>query len=162
MASEHAWPVLAINSGVGRPSSALLTRVRRSLAADPRRCELAYFHHPAFSSESEHGSDERMRELWRVLYGAGVDVVLKGHEHNYERFAQLDAAGRPNARWGMREFVGTGGGTGSMVSIRDPRFAAAHRRSVWGAPHATARTCLCMEVRVDGRTLDCGRTECHR
>jgi hypothetical protein len=39
-----------------------------------------------------------------------VDVVLNGHDHDYERFAPLDPAGRPDPARGLREFVvGTGG-----------------------------------------------------
>jgi hypothetical protein len=48
--------------------------------------------------------------LWRILYAAGADVVLVGHDHLYERFAPQDPAARPDATNGIREFVvGTGG-----------------------------------------------------
>ena len=51
-----------------------------------------------------------MRDVWRILYAAGVDVVVNGHDHLYERFAPQDADGRLNAASGVREFVvGTGG-----------------------------------------------------
>ena len=146
-------------------SSALLDRVRRNLAAAPRGCELAYWHHPAFWSGTEHGSDDRMRDLWRLLYRAGVDVVLNGHEHNYERFAQLDAAGRPDARSGMRAFVvGTAGGTrlyrvgpgirGSQRRI-DDRHGVLRMR-------LRARAYAWKFVSTAGSTLDRGRTSCHR
>ena len=39
----------------------------------------------------------------------GVDVVVNGHDHDYERFAPMDAGGNVNAN-GVRAFVvGTGG-----------------------------------------------------
>jgi hypothetical protein len=48
--------------------------------------------------------------MWADMYAAGVDVVLSGHDHDYERFTPLDASGTPDARRGVREFVvGTGG-----------------------------------------------------
>jgi acid phosphatase type 7 len=51
-----------------------------------------------------------MRDLWRILYDAGVDVIVNGHDHLYERFAPPDPDGRPDATRGIREFiVGTGG-----------------------------------------------------
>ena len=51
-----------------------------------------------------------MQTLWADLYAAGVDVVLNGHDHDYERFAPQDAAGARDDAKGMREFVvGTGG-----------------------------------------------------
>lgn len=134
------------------------------MARDPRRCDLAYWHHPAFSSGTEHGSDERIRELWRVLYRAGVDVVLNAHEHNYERFAQLDGVGRPSAS-GMRAFiVGTGGGgrlyrlgsgiRGSQKRI-DNRYGVLRMR-------LRERAYAWKFVSVAGSTLDRGRTKCHR
>ena len=50
-----------------------------------------------------------MDAIWSDLVAAGADVVLSAHNHFYERFTPLDAAGRP-ARAGVREFVvGTGG-----------------------------------------------------
>jgi hypothetical protein len=51
-----------------------------------------------------------MAEMWRELYAAEVDVVLVGHDHDYERFSPLDADGYKDAKTGIREFVvGTGG-----------------------------------------------------
>jgi acid phosphatase type 7 len=82
--------------------------LRRDLAAHRTRCTLAAWHEPRFSS-GQHGPSDRSQALWEALYAGGVDVVLAGHDHDYERFAPLDANGRPDSR-GMRSFVvGTGG-----------------------------------------------------
>jgi hypothetical protein len=62
---------------------------------------LAYWHHPRFSS-GIHGSDLRNDRLWRPLYEGGADVVLVGHDHDYERFAPRDADGRVDSARGMR------------------------------------------------------------
>ncbi|GII86084.1 hypothetical protein Ssi03_40740 [Sphaerisporangium siamense] len=79
------------------------------LAAHPRRCVLAYWHHPRFSSGRAHGGDPSVGTFWKALYAARADVVLAGHEHNYERFAVLRPDGEP-AGDGLRQFVvGTGG-----------------------------------------------------
>jgi acid phosphatase type 7 len=73
------------------------------------RCTLALWHMPAFSSGLEHGPTVKMQRFWALLEGRGVEFVLNGHEHFYEAFDPLDAAGVPAAD-GMREFVvGTGG-----------------------------------------------------
>jgi hypothetical protein len=46
-----------------------------------------------------------------VLYADGVDLVLNGHEHDYERFAPLDASGAVDEARGVTEIIaGTGGG----------------------------------------------------
>jgi hypothetical protein len=65
-------------------------------------------HHPRWSS-GEHGNDPSVAEFWTTLHDAGVDVVLSGHDHDYERFAPMKADGTADAE-GVRLFVvGTGG-----------------------------------------------------
>ncbi len=51
-----------------------------------------------------------MRDIWQALYDSGAEIVLNGHEHNYERFAPQDPSGKGDPERGVREFVvGTGG-----------------------------------------------------
>jgi hypothetical protein len=51
-----------------------------------------------------------MKAVWKVLEDANADVVLAGHDHDYERFAPQDVNGRRDEAHGIREFiVGTGG-----------------------------------------------------
>lgn len=108
-----AWHVIALNSNCEKiggcgADSAQAQWLRADLAAHPARCTLAYFHHPRFSS-GPHGSTSSMDPLWRILADARADVVLSGHDHDYERFAPKDGEGRGNAD-GVRQFVvGTGG-----------------------------------------------------
>jgi len=84
--------------------------LRADLAAHPVACTLAYWHKPLFSSGSAHGNDLEIKPLWQALYEANADVILNGHDHDYERFApQTPDAAADSAR-GIREFVvGTGG-----------------------------------------------------
>lgn len=71
-------------------------------------CTLAYYHHPRFTS-GEHGNNSFMGEFWTALYDGGADVVINGHDHDYERFAAMDPSGNRDS-YGMYEFVvGTGG-----------------------------------------------------
>src|SRR5438067_801399 len=84
--------------------------LRADLAAHPARCTLAYWHHPLFTSGG-NGNSDFMRPIWQALYEAGADVVLNGHDHDYERFAPQDPGGAPDPARGIREIVaGTGGG----------------------------------------------------
>jgi len=80
---------------------------------------IAMWHVPAFSSGSTHGNSSAYRAWWNDLHAAGADIVLNGHDHDYERFAKQDPAGRADPS-GIREFVvGTGGaGTRSWGTIR--------------------------------------------
>ena len=110
---------MALNSNCGEgeircgPGSAQTKWLKEDLAAnaaDEGQCTLAYMHHPRFSSGEEHGSTPKLEPLWEALYEAGADVVLSGHEHNYERFAPQDPGGKADPQRGIREFVvGTGG-----------------------------------------------------
>jgi hypothetical protein len=71
---------------------------------------LAYFHEPLFSS-GEHGNNPQMKAFWQDLYNAGVELVLNGHDHDYERFAPMDPNGVVDNANGIREIVvGSGGG----------------------------------------------------
>jgi hypothetical protein len=99
------WHLVALNSecdaigGCG-PGSPQLAWLVADLAAHPVACTLAYWHHPRFSS-GLHGDDTQTDPLWRALAAGGADIVLSGHDHDYERFAPID---------GIRSFVvGTGG-----------------------------------------------------
>lgn len=110
-----SWHVVVLNSNCaavgGCDASSPQGRwLRSDLRVHRAVCTLAYWHHPRFSSGTEHGSDQRVAPFWQLLYRAGADVVLSGHEHNYERFAPQSPAGRLDRRRGIRQFVvGTGG-----------------------------------------------------
>jgi hypothetical protein len=81
----------------------------QDLANDAATCTLAYWHHPMFSS-AESGFNQKTLPFWKVLYANGVDVVLNGHRHVYERFAPQDPDGTVDPQNGMVEFIaGTGG-----------------------------------------------------
>jgi hypothetical protein len=105
-----AWHIVALNTMIDAdPGSPQGRWLAHDLSQNRRFCTLAYFHHPRFSSGPHHTS-ERAVDLWNALARAGVDVVISGHDHIYERFAPMDARGNVDGRNGMREFVvGTGG-----------------------------------------------------
>ncbi len=119
---------MALNSNCGEaqircsPSSTQVRWLEDDLAAnsDEGGCTLAYMHHPRFSSGAEHGSYDTVEPLWEALYDSGAEMVLSGHEHNYERFAPQDPSGKADPERGIRQFVvGTGGGV-SDYPILEP------------------------------------------
>ncbi|HWX54778.1 MAG TPA: metallophosphoesterase [Verrucomicrobiae bacterium] len=84
--------------------------LRDDLRHNSGKCILAYWHVPLFSSGDEHGNAPEMKPFWDDLYVAGADIVLNGHDHDYERFAPQNPEGSADAKNGIREFVvGTGG-----------------------------------------------------
>lgn len=109
-----AWHLIALNSNCGKAGGCVAgSPQERWLRADLRRsrakCTLAYWHHPRFSS-GLHGSDATVAPLWRALYDAGAELVLSGHDHDYERFMPQNAEGVLDRKRGIRQLVvGTGG-----------------------------------------------------
>ena len=110
-----SWHIVVLNSecvdvggcDAGSPQGKWL---RQDLADHPVACTLAYFHKPLFSSGGAHGNDPVMKPLWDALYAANADVIVNGHDHDYERFAPQTPDGIADASRGIREFVvGTGG-----------------------------------------------------
>lgn len=135
-----AWHVIALNANCppvggcesGSPQAEWL---RRDLEKHPARCTLAFWHQPRFSS-GFHGDDEDVADFWQILHEAGVDVVLNGHDHDYERFAPQDPAGRPDPD-GIREFVvGTGGKSLRAFEEIEPT-SVARTSSVYGVLRMT-------------------------
>jgi hypothetical protein len=110
-----AWHIISLNSeclqiGGCNAGSREEKWLRADLATHPNACTLAYFHKPLFSSGGAHGDDLELKPFFQALYEANADVILNGHDHDYERFSPQDANGKADAARGIREFVvGTGG-----------------------------------------------------
>jgi Calcineurin-like phosphoesterase len=118
------WHLIALNANCGvygvpggcTQLSPQMIWLASDLAAHPTACTLAYWHQPRFSSMY---TNTPMGAAWRILYDNGADVVLNGHQHNYERFAPMAPDGTQDDL-GLREFiVGTGG---SDLSTYTPTY----------------------------------------
>jgi hypothetical protein len=162
------WRVYSLNSncsfvgGCG-PGSDQEAWLRADLAANPRTCVAAIWHHPLFSS-GMHGATTETKPLWDALYEAGADVVINGHDHDYERFAPQRPDGAVDAAAGIREFViGTGGAEKRSLGTVQPH-SEARRASIFGV--------LKLELKPAGYTwrfvpasgatwTDSGEASCH-
>jgi acid phosphatase type 7 len=109
------WHVVVLNSqckhhvGGCEAHSPMVNWLEQDLASNPKPCTLAYWHAPLFSS-GYHGNNARMKPTWEALYAADAEVVLNGHDHDYERFAPQSPRGAADDARGIRQFVvGTGG-----------------------------------------------------
>ena len=138
-----SWRIYALDSncdqqggcGRGSPMEAWL---RRDLAANPRQCVMAYWHHPRFSS-GIHGNATTMQTIWADLQAAGAEIVVNGHDHDYERFAPQNATGGLDLAGGMREFVvGTGGAERRSFATIQPN-SQVRRAGVLGVLKLTLR-----------------------
>lgn len=163
-----AWRVIVLDANCGEPrggcgpDSPQLDWLRDDLAASDARCTLALWHQPRFSS-GQHGDEPAVGSFWDALHAAGADLVLNGHDHDYERFAPQDPKGEPDPARGITQIVvGTGG-----AALRD--FGAL-------APNAVVRSNVAFGVleltlgpsgwgfrfiSTDGSFSDQGRGACH-
>ena len=111
-----SWHIVALNSNiamnVGSPQEVWL---KADLANSTKRCTLAYWHHPLFSSGNE-GAHPEVQPLFQDLYNAGAEVVVVGHDHDYERFAPQSPTGILDTAHGIREFVAGTGGAGLFTA----------------------------------------------
>jgi hypothetical protein len=108
-----SWHVIVLNSNCGVTAcgsgSAQYKWLIADLRAHPSGCTMAMWHHPRFSS-GDHGNDPRTAAFWEALYDHDAEIVLVGHDHDYERFAPQSPSGAADPSRGIREFVvGTGG-----------------------------------------------------
>lgn len=108
------WHLIVLNSNCSDVAGGCLegSPQQRWLAADlagnDRVCVAAAWHHPRWSS-GLGGPDPRTGDLYRTLFDNQVEVVLSGHDADYERFAPLAPDGTPDPL-GVRQFVvGVGG-----------------------------------------------------
>ncbi len=158
-----AWHVLALNSNISRgPGSPQIQWLNADLAASSATCTVAYFHHARFSSGS-HQNDSTQATFWDELYAAGADVVLVGHDHDYERFAPQDPNATADPSNGIRQFVvGTGGR--SLRSFGTTRPNSEFR---YNADHGVLKLSLYdggydwQFISTDGVVHDSGSDTCH-
>lgn len=160
------WHLIALNSncaavggcGAASPQGQWLAT---DLAAHPGVCTLAYWHHPRFSS-GPHGNDPAYGDFWNLLYGAGADLVLVGHDHGYERFAQQSPAAAADPA-GLRQLVvGTGGK--NLTSVTAVKANSEFRSySTFGVLELKLepKGAQWRFVADTGSTLDSGRDLCH-
>jgi hypothetical protein len=170
------WDIFSLNSEVFQPALHQLGQVHDSLAAAQLAwlqerlkgatgdCSIAYWHHPRWDS-GPHWNNRHLDTLWRLLYSAGAEIVINGHDHLYERFKPLRPDSTVDEAQGIVEFVvGTGGGVlRRFPGGRNPGISAKQIEWRYGV--------LVLELQPDrahyrflaasGETLDEGDLPCH-
>jgi acid phosphatase type 7 len=166
------WHIVALNSNCGEgevrcgPDSAQTEWLKVDLTANAGegQCTLAYMHHPRFSSGEEHGSTPKVEPLWKALYEGGAEVVLSGHEHNYERFAPQDPEGRTDPQRGIRQFVVGSGGMSHYPILEPIANSEVHSDESYGVLKLTLNphSYEWQFVPVESETFsDSGSARCH-
>ncbi|HVW31022.1 MAG TPA: metallophosphoesterase, partial [Acidimicrobiia bacterium] len=144
-----SWHLISLNStcaaaGGCSKNSPMEQWLRADLAAHPAKCTIAYWHHPRFFTPARQPGvakiepvDKKMSAFWADLVAAGVDIVLNGHRHDYERFARQDADGNASPT-GIREFiVGTGGGPHDHFEGAVAPNSEIRKQDTWGVLQLT-------------------------
>ena len=134
--------------------------LEQDLASTTESCIVAYWHHPLFNSGTVHGSamPTGAQAFWDDLYAAGADVILNGHEHNYQRYAKQDPSGHAPPR-GIREFiVGTGGKSHyGFLDVKDANYEIGNATDFGVLRLHLAQTSYSWEfVALNGTVLDSG------
>jgi tetratricopeptide (TPR) repeat protein len=165
----HGWHFVTIDSnsrfGGTDPGTEQFEWLRQELTTSDAACTVVFLHHPVWSIGTQ-GSTERLEAVWDLMVGTGVDIVLAGHDHNYQRWQPLDAAGAPHPA-GPTHFVAGAGGHG----VRP--FGSSDARVVYGAdtyqnPDTRGALRFALDadravfeyVTVEGLTLDSGAVDC--
>ena len=158
-----AWHIVALNSAIAHDArSAQYGWLKWDLLYHPNLCTLAYWHHPRWSS-GEHGNNTSMDPFWRLLYAHHVDIVLNGHDHDYERFARQTPDGVPSI-YGIREFVvGTGGMSHYQFQRVQPNSGARNNNTFGVLKLALHPTSYSWRFLPEaGKTFtDVGSSDCH-
>jgi hypothetical protein len=164
--SLGTWRVVVLNTNCDRvrcgPRSRPYGWLRRTLAANPSRCTLAYGHHPRLSSGID-GPHRELRPLFGLLYRHGVELYLAGHDHHYERFAPVRPDGRVDREHGVRQFVVGTGGRSLIPAVLPLRASRARIWRSYGVLvlRLPARFTWRFVPVPGGRVLDAGEARCH-
>ena len=116
---DSNWHVVNLDSecalvGGCNVGSAQETWLKADLAAHSTQNVIALIHKPRYSSGTTNL--QTLQPLWDALYEAGVDIIMYGHDHIYERTAPMKSGATPadppvaDPLYGIRQFtVGMGG-----------------------------------------------------
>ncbi|GHG11143.1 alkaline phosphatase [Amycolatopsis bullii] len=138
-----------------------ITWLKQDLANNKKGCVAAYYHHPRWSS-GDHGDNIDSIELWNLLVANKVDLVLNGHDHDYERFVPQNADGKADTG-GPVEIVGGSGGA-NLYNLRSAHATTAKLLKTFGVLKLsmTDTTFQTQLIGVDGKVLDNSPTyTCH-
>src|SRR5438034_5280950 len=129
------WHIVSLNSNVPLSAgSEQYVWLQDDLTFNRPACTLVYFPHPRFTSGPSNGGF--FRDVWQLMFSLGVDVVVNGHDHGYERFGPQTPDGIASPT-GIREFVvGTGG---AALYAQGARANSEVRVSAYGVLKLTLR-----------------------
>jgi hypothetical protein len=158
-----SWRLISLNSNCGKvPCTQGTTQnvfLEQALITT-QTCILAFWHHPLYNSGAVHGAQipAGVSAFWDDLYAAGADIILNGHEHNYQRYAKQSPSGQAVSN-GIREFVvGTGGKSHyGLLDVKDANYEVGNATDFGVLKLRLGNDSYSWEfVAVNGTVLDAG------
>ncbi len=161
------WHIISLNSYdqfiAVDPTSPQYQWLEQDLAANTNPCTIAFFHHPYLSIGPE-GGRPAMADIWNLMAQNGVDIVLNGHDHEYQRWVPMGAFGVPSPTGITQFIVGTGGHSIQTISASDPRVAFSYDTApaAYGALKLQlyGNSAIYSYMNMNGSVLDSGLVQC--
>jgi hypothetical protein len=161
------WHLVSIDSNTTynqlKPGTGQYNWLQQDLATASTPCVLVYYHHPRFSIVAR-GDILSVDPIWKLMSTYGVDLVLNGHDHNYQRWVPMDGNGVPSPDGPTELIVGTGGKSVHVNTRTDSRVVTEIDTSpdAYGALRLNLGTSGLGYVytNINGLTLDSGSIDC--
>jgi acid phosphatase type 7 len=160
--TSSGWLIVSLNSNVDASvGSEQYKWLQSVLAGSKQNCVMAAWHHPVFTS-ALRGNNPEMKAIFELLANNKADLVLQGHEHQYERFAALRPDGSLDATSGVTSIVvGTGGAPINTFSTT-PHTGSLVRLGIHGVMQLTLNEngASWALIDLDEKTQDSGALTC--
>jgi len=162
------WRIYVLDSNCSKvagcgPGSPQYSWLASDLAAHPRACVAAYWHHPKFTI-GPHADDEGGSGVfWQLLHDHGVDLIINGHDHNYQRWTPMRPDGTADPA-GIRLIINGAGGKNHTTPTRSDARVEAGNHDTYGVLQLTLSPGAYSWAFVPeaGKTFtDAGTTSCH-
>ena len=122
-----SWHIISLDANISRSvGSPQYQWLFNDLNANTQPCTLAFWHQPILNIGQEGGDlgSPGAMDTWALLAQKGVDMVVNGHDHTYQRYVPVDGNLNPSSS-GITEFIaGTGGHAQGSFVTSDSRLAA--------------------------------------
>jgi hypothetical protein len=161
------WHVISLNSqcsevGGCNAGSPQYTWLQSDLAAHSNICTLAYYHIPVYSIGGQANANAQV--MYNLMYQKGVDIILNGHDHIYQRFVPQDANGNA-VSGGIIEFgVGTGGANHTSIVSTNPNLVISNANTFGVLKltlHPSSADYVFLPDTTSGSFTDSGVVSCH-
>ena len=162
--NRHGWHIISLDANsafnqtaVGTPQ---YTWLQNDLNSNTQPCTLAFYHQPRYNIGDE-GPSTYLDAMWSLMASKGVDLVINGHDHSYQRYVPLDGAGNPSPS-GVTEIInGAGGHALGAFPGSDPNLAASAQQFGALKLGLNSAGAAYQFVNTSGSVVDSGSTKCN-